>query len=128
MGPFVKYWNEKKTLALILEQSQYLMAALVNILVLTMFILKRKAIVLTYNGIQSTFTRLSEEKGFDPNIVYRKNIKAIQFIIGPTVFISFSIAFGPLLAAVNDLGELPLDERSHWPIFWPNVSRQYVFK
>lgn len=122
VGPFIKYSNEKKTLAMNLEHCHHLMAAIMYCSILFIFILKRKEINSTYNLIQSTFICQSKEKEMDSNTVYKNNIARLKTVITPLALMTFFTEIGPLLEAINDLEKLPLDDRSHWIFFWPNVS------
>lgn len=105
-----------------LEILMYMMAGIHYSLILTVFVLNRRAIASNFAYIQTYFIKWSLIRGIDPNSGYEKHIKSTKRVIVPALIVVAFILFGPLLATLNDLGNIPLSDRSHFPIFWPQVS------
>lgn len=58
----------------------------------------------------------------DPNKSYKNNLHTVRYTVIPIITIICCISLGPLFSAINDIGKLPLDSRSHFVLFWPKVS------
>lgn len=114
-------YNNSMTVASILEEIQYILDGIMYCLILIVLIGKKTEIVSTFNSIQTDFVRWSIKRESDPNKAYNKSVLILYRIIVP-ILIAASLPFvGPLLAVINDLGTVPLDDRSHFLLFWPKV-------
>lgn len=89
---------------------------------LIVFEMKKPEIASNYSFIQNDFVRWSLRSKMDPDKVYKQIAMIITKLSGPTVILYGFLFFGPLLAAFNDLGKLPLNDRSHFLLYWPEVS------
>lgn len=107
---------------MILEPIQYMLAGMLYCFVFILFLSKKQAILSNYKIIQTDFIIFSKIRGFDPNKSYRKTVHFFKRLMILILVVSCSISFGPVLAAINDLGVLPLDDRSHFGFVWPKVS------
>lgn len=117
-------WMEKNTMtmAIFLEQSQYILAGWLFCLTYVVFVWKHQAVVSSYNVIKTDFVRWSYKMETNPNKAYDISVRKFKIFVIPCVFISLCTFFGPLIAAVNDYGTVPLDDRSHFTMFWPKAS------
>lgn len=114
-------WKENMTLAMYLEQLQFVIAGLIYCLVYIVFIFKKKAVVTTFDIMQTDFIEWSLKSRMDPNEMYEKNVRMVKRFVGIIIAATFFISFGPLITTIYDLGELPLSHQSHWPVNWPEV-------
>jgi len=105
-----------------LEQFQYVMSGLYYSSIFLIFLWKKKEITSNYNDIQTDFIKWSKNRGINPNKAYDLSIQTLYRILIPCLTTMFLILSGPFLAAVIDKGNVPLDDRSHFPLFWPKVS------
>lgn len=123
MASIYLIWIEKHTMAIsmTLELTQYTMWGLLQCFILLVLFLKREAIYSNYTFIENNFVELSKRNKKNQNNAYEKIISCFNRLIVPYTVIISSITFGPLLSTINDLGELPLDHRSHFILFWPKV-------
>jgi len=106
-----------------LELIQYMMVGILNCLVLTVFILKKKTILSNYNTIQKDFIHWSKISGMNPDEMYRESIRRAKHFVIAFIIFTNSITFGPLISAIIDIDKSALDSRSHFILFWPKVSR-----
>lgn len=116
------FFYEKPGMSLGMELIQYMIVGILYTLIFLVFILKNEAIMSNYNFIQTKFIHWSNKKSLHPNAVYKKNIETVKSLAIPLATLSLSIAFGPLVSTINDIGKLPLDNRAHFVLFWPKVS------
>lgn len=110
------------TMANFLEQSQYILAGWLFCLTYIVFVWKHRAVVSSYNIIETDFVRWSYKRKTNPNKAYEISKRKFKLLVTPCVLISLCTFFGPLLAAVNDSGTVPLDDHSHFTMFWPKES------
>lgn len=94
--------------------------------ILIIFVFKKRDIVSTYNCIQTNFVEWSLKRKMDPNKTYAKNIKVVQLLIVIFAVIVSLIAFSPLISAISDLDDSPLDTHSHWLMYWPKVNPYFI--
>lgn len=106
----------------ILELIQYTMGGIMNSSISSVINFKKQAILSNFNFIQTDFIKYSAKRKMDSNETYKKTERLFKCSILPILVLYLSVACGPLLAAINDLGVLPLHDHSHFPIFWPRVS------
>jgi len=116
------FFYEKPGVSLGMELIQYMIVGILYTLIFLVFIFKKEAIMSNYNFIQTKFIHWSNKKSLHPNAVYKKNIETVKSLVIPLATLSLSIAFGPLVSTINDIGKLPLDNRAHFVLFWPKVS------
>lgn len=107
---------------MLLELILYIILGILNSTFFTILLIKKQAIHSNYSCIQTDFIQYSIERGMDPNEMYTKVVQIIKILCVPTLVVTGIFNLGPLLTTINDLGELPLDDRSHWLMFWPDVS------
>ncbi|XP_025200899.1 odorant receptor 49b-like [Melanaphis sacchari] len=112
---------EKPDMSFGMELIQYMIVGVLYTLIFLVFIIKKDAIVSNYNFIQTKFIHWSNKRLLHPNIAYKKNIRTVKRLIIPLVILSLSIAFGPLVSTINDIGKLPLNSRTHFVLFWPKI-------
>lgn len=110
------------TVASLLEQVQYIVAGWLFCLTYVILIWKKNAVASSYCFIETDFVQWSCRRGTNPDRAYKKCVQTFKVYVTPCVLISICVFFGPLLAAINDLGTVPLDDRSHFTMFWPKVS------
>ncbi|XP_027848734.2 uncharacterized protein LOC114128419 [Aphis gossypii] len=115
------FFYEKPGMSLGMELIQYMIVGILYTLIFLVFILKNEAIMSNYNFIQTKFIHWSNKKSLHPNAVYKKNIETVKSLAIPLATLSLSIAFGPLVSTINDIGKLPLDNRAHFVLFWPKI-------
>jgi len=120
-------WEEKPKMPFIMELIQYIIVGIYYCLIFMVFIIKKKTIVSNYNFIQTIFIQWSNKRALHPNKAYKENIKTIKSLSIPLAILSLSIALGPLVSAINDIGKLPLGHRAHFVLFWPKVSYQKYY-
>jgi len=113
---------ENPGMSLGMELIQYMIVGILFTLIFLVFLIKKEAIASNYNFIQTIFIHWSNKRSLHPNVAYKKNIKTVKSLIIPLAILSLSIAFGPLVSTINDIGKLPLDYRTHFVLFWPTVS------
>jgi len=106
----------------VMELIQYMIVGIFFTSIFMVFIIKKEAIMSNYNCIQTKFIQWSNKRALHPNVAYKRNIKTVKSISIPLAMLSLSIAFGPLVSTINDIGKLPLDNRAHFVLFWPTVS------
>jgi len=106
----------------VMELIQYMIVGVYFTSIFVVFIIKKEAIMSNYNCIQTKFIQWSNKRALHPNAAYNRNIKTIKSLSIPLAILSLSIAFGPLVSTINDIGKLPLDNRAHFVLFWPTVS------
>eukprot|EP00102_Acyrthosiphon_pisum_P018798 XP_016656008.1 PREDICTED: odorant receptor 42a-like [Acyrthosiphon pisum] len=75
-----------------------------------------------YNCIQTKFIQWSNKRALHSNAAYKRNIKTVKSLSIPLAILSLSIALGPLISTINDIGKLPLDNRAHFVLFWPTFE------
>jgi len=114
--------EEKPEMSLVIELIQYIIVGIFFCLIFMIFIIKKEAIVSNYNFVQTVFIDWSNKRALHPNVAYNKNIETLKHLSILLATISLSIAFGPLISAINDIGKLPLNYRTHFMLFWPKVS------
>lgn len=112
------------TTANVLEQIQYIMVGLLYSLVLTVLVVKKKSVVSNYDHIQNDFIEWSHKRSANPDTSYENCVQFCYALAIPCAVIVSLVYSGPFLAAINDLGVLPLDDQSHFVLFWPKVSRR----
>lgn len=105
-----------------LEQSQYILAGWYFCLSYVVFVWKHRAVVSSYNIIETDFVRWSYKRKTNPNKAYEISVRKFKILVIPCVLISLCTFSGPLIAAVNDSGTVPLDDHSHFTMFWPKAS------
>jgi len=110
------------SLHMLLELILYIILGVLNTTFFVIIVIKKQAINSNYSFIQTDFIEYSMERQMDPNEIYNKVVHIIKILCVPTLFATAAFNLGPLLTTINDLGELPLDDRSHWLMFWPGVS------
>jgi len=116
-------WTESNSsIHVLLELILYIILGILNSTFFTILLIKKQAIHSNYSCIQTDFIQYSIERGMDPNEMYTKVVQIIKILCVPTLVVTGIFNLGPLLTTINDLGELPLDDRSHWLMFWPDVS------
>lgn len=113
---------DEMTAANVLEQIQYIMVGLLYILILTVLVVKKNLIISNYKFIQIDFIQWSHKRGANPNTSYEKCVQFVYTLAIPCAIIIILVYGGPFVAAINDLGVLPLDDQSHFVLFWPKVS------
>jgi len=106
----------------VMELIQYMIVGVYFSSIFMVFIIKKEGIMSNYNCIQTKFIQWSNKRALDPNVAYKRNIKTVKSLAIPLATLSLSIALGPLLSTINDIGKLPLDHRAHFVLFWPKVS------
>ncbi|XP_060843016.1 uncharacterized protein LOC132923183 isoform X2 [Rhopalosiphum padi] len=112
---------ENPGMSLGMELIQYMIVGILFTLIFLVFLIKKEAIASNYNFIQTIFIHWSNKRSLHPNVAYKKNIKTVKSLIIPLAILSLSIAFGPLVSTINDIGKLPLDYRTHFVLFWPTI-------
>lgn len=110
-------------MSMIMELILYIICGILHSSHLIVIALNKQSIVTTYSFIQTNFFNWSVKRGMDPNGAYKKNIKKIKYFVTFWSFMGCTIMFSPLLSTIADLGELPLDHRSHWNTHWPMVCK-----
>lgn len=85
--------------------------------------LNKKKVISNYSLIQFEFIQWSRKRGMNPNKVYEKVTHMVSGFLVPVIVITCAITFGPIITTINDLGKLPLNHRSHFPVYLPKVSR-----
>lgn len=123
LAPGYVIWNEinELTVYIILELIRYILSGLLYLMILIVFVFKKDAIFSNYQYIQTHFIEWSNKKRIN---LYQKNqqmlkyAKRVQFA---AFFVYFSMVCGPIIEAFNDLGKIPLGDRSHFPLLWPRV-------
>ncbi|XP_060868321.1 odorant receptor 85b-like isoform X1 [Metopolophium dirhodum] len=105
----------------VMELIQYMIVSIYFTSICVVFIIKKEAIMSNYNCIQTKFIQWSNKRALHPNAAYKRNIKTVKSISIPLAMLSLSIAFGPLISTINDMGKLPLDNRAHFILFWPTI-------
>lgn len=114
------------TTSMALELIEYTMGGFLYSTILIIFVFKKRDIVSTYNCIQTNFVEWSLERKMDPNKTYAKTIRVVQLLIVIFAVIVSLIAFSPLISAISDLDDSPLDTHSHWLMYWPKVNSYFV--
>ncbi|VVC30762.1 Hypothetical protein CINCED_3A010888 [Cinara cedri] len=66
----------------------------------------------------------SKKKQTNPNQAYEKVLKYFNDVKFGGLFVFCTIVIGPLIGALNDLGKIPLDDRSHFPLLWPKFGEK----
>lgn len=124
LAPLAVIWTEIHVMSTneFLEIIQYMFAGILYSFVLIVFVIKKEAIFSNYKIIKTDFVKFSKENGRNPNDACEKLIHLVKHITMPSTFVIIGLTFGPLLSTLFDLGELPLDHRSHFVFFWPKVS------
>lgn len=105
-----------------LELIEYILVGVFYVLIYIVILIKKDAILSNYNTLQTDFIQWSIKKGMNPNETQKKTILAIKDLLIPFLSITFSISFGPLISAINEIDKKPLGTRSNFPMFWPLVS------
>jgi len=115
-------WNDKFKMPMVMELIQYMIVGIYFSLIFVVFVIRKKDIVSNYDCIQTDFIQWSNKRALCPNVANKKNIKTTKRLAIPLAILSLSIAFGPLVSAINDIGKLPLDNQAHFVLFWPKVN------
>lgn len=93
-----------------------------------MFILKRKAILSNYNFIQTDFIQWSNKRGINQNEAYEKITYIAKNVFILTTISLYIVIHAPFVEAINDFGNSPLDDPSHFALLWPKVRLQVIAK
>ncbi|XP_029342311.1 uncharacterized protein LOC107882321 [Acyrthosiphon pisum] len=105
----------------VMELIQYMIVGFYFTSIFVVFIIKKEAIMSNYNCIQTKFIQWSNKRALHSNAAYKRNIKTVKSLSIPLAILSLSIALGPLISTINDIGKLPLDNRAHFVLFWPTI-------
>ncbi|XP_050424758.1 uncharacterized protein LOC126835921 [Adelges cooleyi] len=122
-GALFKLTAEKTILSLDmgLELILYAVVGFIQTLIITSFFFNKRAIALTFRSMQTTFVDWSLKRRVHPDNCYDKSETFLFYtMIGTTICI-ICIMLGPVLSAIYDIGNVPLDHRSHWILHWPTV-------
>lgn len=110
---------------MVLENIQYILAGTLNILILTVFFLNKKPIVSNIHFIETSFIHWSYKRRTTPQKTYKQYLRTLNQMVSLTILAALNIIFGPLVTAIIDLDTMPLDDSSHFIMFWPKVSCVY---
>lgn len=123
LAPGYVIWKEINGLNvyMILELTRYMLSGLLYLMILIVFLFKKDAIFSNYQYIQTHFVEWSNKRMIN---LYHKNRQMLKYakrVQLAAFFVYFSMACGPVIEAFNDLGKIPLGDRSHFPLLWPRV-------
>lgn len=123
LAPSYIIWTESNlSIHMLLELILYIILGVLNSTFFAILVIKKQAINSNYSFIQNEFIQYSMERKMDPNEIYNKVVDIIKILCVPTLIATGAFNLGPFMTAIIDFKKLPLNDRSHWLMFWPDVS------